>query len=164
MSIEEFQDIRRKEIADEENRKYHMLKEEIRRLDEFYLLVKKENDRIEEALSKEGKQEAGLADRFAISEEIKKSQTLFDSLNQELTSAEKTRSIKRLFESIKEVKNDNQALMKEFLEEKEMEQYLKWEREKLTQQYKAARDELSNCRKAAKKPSKIPLFERPVSR
>ena len=54
MSIEEFQDIRRKEIADEENRKYHMLKEEIRRLDEFYLLVKKENDRIEEALSREG--------------------------------------------------------------------------------------------------------------
>lgn len=53
MTLEEFQEARRKEISDEENRKFNMLKNEVSKLDEFYHLIKKENDRIEQALTAE---------------------------------------------------------------------------------------------------------------
>jgi hypothetical protein len=118
MTIEEFQEVRRKEIADEENKKFSMLKSEVVRLEEFYELIKRENDRIEDSLQSQQELEADLNNRTNIADEIKNSQVLYNSLNQSLASSEKTHALNELFKSIKDIKVQNETLLKEYIEEK----------------------------------------------
>lgn len=95
-----------------------MLKNEVSKLEDFYQLIKKENDKIESALDEDQSMQEQMNKRSDISDELKNSQLLYNSLNQALASADKTETINELFKSIKEIKIENQSLMKEYSEEK----------------------------------------------